>query len=42
MTHLITFMLFIVPIVITFGWVFSDQHHTKRVAKLLDQIFEEP
>lgn len=42
MAHLVTIMAIIVPIAITFGWVFSDQHRTKRVANLLGQIFEEP
>lgn len=42
MAHLVTIMVIIVPIVITFGWMLSDRSRTKRVAKLLDQIFEEP
>lgn len=40
MTHLITLMLFIVPIVITFGWVFSDQHRKERIEKRINEIFD--
>lgn len=40
MTHLITFMLFIVPIVITFGWVFADERRKERIEKRINRIFE--
>lgn len=40
MAHLITFMLFIVPIVITFGWVFSNRHRKERIEKRINEIFD--
>lgn len=40
MTYLVTIMVFIVPIVITFGWVYSNQHRTRRIEKRVNEIFD--
>ncbi len=40
MAHLVTILIIIVPIVITFGWVYSNQHRTRRIEKWINKIFE--
>lgn len=40
MTYLVTIMVFIVPIVITFGWMLSDRSRTCRIEKWINGIFE--
>lgn len=40
MTHLITIMVFIVPIVITFGWVLADDRRKERIEKRINEMFD--
>lgn len=40
MTHLVSIMVVIVPVVVTFGWVYSNRHRTRRVEKWINEIFE--